>query len=87
MVRPMPEIALLSEHHVVDYGPIRFDKRNTSLWLPKNAEIHFVFRKHKYYRRHSFDHYMLFAVDTDEKRREPATTPTDTAAPAEGKKS
>jgi len=69
MVRPMPEIALLSEHQVVEYGPIRFDKRNTSLWLPKSAEIYFDFRKHKYYRRHSFDHYMLFAIDTDEKRK------------------
>jgi tetratricopeptide (TPR) repeat protein len=75
MVRPMPEIKLLSEHQVVEYGPIRFDKKNTSLWLPKNAEIYFDFRQHHYYRRHSFDHYMLFSVDSDEKRKEPIATP------------
>jgi hypothetical protein len=75
MISPMPEIQLLSEHQVVDYGPIPFGKKNTSLWLPKTAEIYFDFRKHRYYRRHSFDHYMLFSVDSDEKRKEPASPP------------
>ncbi len=81
MVKPMPEIELLSEHQVVEYGPIPFPQKNTSLWLPKSAEIYFDFRKHHYYRRHSFDHYMLYSVDTNEKRKEPV------APPAEEKKS
>ena len=75
MVKPMPEIQLLSEHQVVEYGPVPFQKKNISLWLPKSAEIYFDFRKHRYYRRHSFDHYMLFATDTQEKRKEPAAKP------------
>jgi tetratricopeptide (TPR) repeat protein len=75
MVSPMPEIQLLSEHQVVEYGPVPFQKKNTSLWLPKSAEIYFDFRKHRYYRRHSFDHYMLYSVDADEKRKEPVSTP------------
>ena len=72
MVRPVPQIQLLSEHQNVEYGPVPFPKKNTTLWLPKKAEIYFDFRKHHYYRRHSFDHFMLFSVDTDEKRKEPA---------------
>jgi hypothetical protein len=76
LLRPMPEIKLLSEHQVVEYGPVRFDQKNTSLWLPKSAEVYFEFRHHRYYRRHSFDHYMLFSVDSNEKRKEPtADTP------------
>ena len=71
MVKPMPEIQLLSEHQVVEYGPIPFPKKQTILWLPKSAEIYFDFRKHRYYRRHSFDHYMLYSVDTEEHRKEP----------------
>ena len=71
MMNPMPEIQLLSEHEFVEYGPIPFEKKNISLWLPKSAEIYFDFRKHRYYRRHSFDHYMLYSVDSDEKRKEP----------------
>lgn len=77
LVRPMPEIQLLSEHQVVEYGPIPFGKKNTTLWLPKSAEIYFDFRRHRYYRRHSFDHYMLFAVDSDEKHKPPQTKPAD----------
>jgi hypothetical protein len=75
MVKSMPEIQLLSEHQTVEYGPVPFPKKNTSLWLPKNAEIYFDFRKHHYYRRHSFAHYMLYSVDTDEKRRAPVAKP------------
>jgi tetratricopeptide (TPR) repeat protein len=75
LVSPMPEIQLLSEHQVVEYGPVPFARKNTSLWLPKSAEIYFDFRRHRYYRRHSFDHYMLFAVDSDEKRKEPQSKP------------
>jgi tetratricopeptide (TPR) repeat protein len=78
LINSMPEIQLLSEYQVVEYGPIPFAKKNTTLWLPKSAEIYFDFRKHRYYRRHSFDHYMLFAVDADEKRKEPVdNTPAE----------
>jgi tetratricopeptide (TPR) repeat protein len=71
MVRPMPEILLLSEHQIVDYGPVPFSQKQVSLWLPKSAEIYFDFRKHRYHRRHSFDHYMLYSVDAIENRKEP----------------
>ena len=86
LVNPMPEIQLLSEHQVVEYGPVPFPRKNTSLWLPKSAEIYFDFRRHRYYRRHSFDHYMLFAVDSDEKRKEPQIKPPDQSSPKEEKK-
>jgi len=71
LVRPMPEIRLVSEHQAVEYGPVPFASKKTVLWLPKTAEIYFDFRKRRYYRRHSFDHYMLFSVEADEKRKEP----------------
>jgi len=74
LVKPMPQIQLLSEHQLVEYGPIQFGKSGTSLWLPKSAEIYFDFRHQRYYRRHSFDHYMLFAVNADEHRKEPTAT-------------
>ena len=75
MVSPVPAIQLLSEHQIVEYGPIPFARQNTTLWLPKSAEIYFDFRKHRYYRRHSFDQYMLFSVASEEKRKEPAAKP------------
>jgi len=75
IVKPVPEIQLLSEHQTVEYGAVPFPKKNTTLWLPKTAEIYFELRKHRYYRRHSFDRYLLFSVETDEKRKVPGGKP------------
>jgi len=43
--------------------------------LPKTAEIYFDFRKHRYYRKHAFDHFLLFSVDTENKEKAPASDP------------
>jgi tetratricopeptide (TPR) repeat protein len=71
LISPVPKIRLVSEHQIVEYGPVPFPKKATELWLPKSAEIYFDFRRHRYFRRHSFDHYMLFSADAQEKRKEP----------------
>lgn len=87
ITNPVPEIQLRSEHQTVEYGPVPFPKKNTTLWLPRTAEIYFDFRQHRYYRRHSFDHYMLFSVDADEKRKVPESKPTQPDSPEEKKSS
>ncbi len=76
LVKPMPNIQLLTEHQIVEYGPVQFPKKNVDLWLPKSADLYFDFRKHRYYRRHSFDHFMLFSTDTDEKVAGPKGVPS-----------
>jgi tetratricopeptide (TPR) repeat protein len=76
LVHAIPEIQLLSEHQMVEYGPVPFPKKNTIVWLPRNAQIYLDFRKHRYYRRHSFDHYMLFSVESGDKPQEPAAPPS-----------
>lgn len=76
MVKAMPEIQLLSEHQTVEYGPVPFPKKNTTLWLPKTAEIYFDFRQHRYFRRHAFDHFMLFSVDAEPKDKPPTAQPS-----------
>jgi hypothetical protein len=76
LVSPVPEIQLLSEQQIVEYGPVPFPKKNMELWLPKSAEIYLDFHQHHYYRRHSYDHYMLFSVESEEKRKEPPALQT-----------
>ncbi len=71
LIDPMPQIQLRNEQQVVEYGPVQFPGKKTELWLPQKAEIYLDFRKHRYYRSHTFDHYMLFSVDSEEKRKEP----------------
>ena len=70
LVSPMKQIQFLTEHSIAEYGPVHFQKKNLDLWLPKSADVYLDIRHHRYHRRHSFDHYMLFSVDSDQKVRE-----------------
>jgi tetratricopeptide (TPR) repeat protein len=67
LVEPMPRIRLRSDHEIVVYGAVQFPRKKTELWLPKTAELYFDFRHKHYFRRHSFEHFMLFAVDSEDK--------------------
>lgn len=69
LVRSMPSIQLLKHHQAVDYGLVTFKQQ--ALWLPKKAELYFHFRGHRYYRRHTFENYRMFAVDVTEKVKLP----------------
>jgi tetratricopeptide (TPR) repeat protein len=77
LINPMPQIQLRNERQVVEYGPVQFHGKNVELWLPQKAELYLDFRKHRYYRSHTFDHYMLFSVDSEEKRNEPKVPSVD----------
>jgi tetratricopeptide (TPR) repeat protein len=76
LIAPMAPIQLRCEQQVVEYGPIRL--KNVELWLPKKAEIYLDYRKHRYYRSHSYDHYLLFSVDSVEKPKDPKVPLTET---------
>jgi len=67
---PIKQIQFLVQHSIAEYGPVHFQKKNLDIWLPKSAEIYLDLRRRRYYRRHSFDHYMLFSVDSEQKVRE-----------------
>ncbi len=71
VVSPVRKIRLLTEHQVVEYGPVQFKKKNTELWLPLNADIYMDFRRQRFHRRHSFSHYMLFSVGTSQRISQP----------------
>jgi hypothetical protein len=77
LVNPIPQIRLAGEHQVVEYGPVPFQKRNVQLWLPQSAEIYLDFRRHRYYRKHSFDHYMLFSIDATDTQKAPKEQPAN----------
>jgi tetratricopeptide (TPR) repeat protein len=77
LISPMPKIQLGNEHQIVEYAPVPFQQGKMELWLPKSAEIYLDFRKRRYFRTHSYDHYMLFSVDAVEKRNEPKMPPVE----------
>lgn len=71
LLRPIPEIHLMTEHTSVSYAPVEFRKYGTELWLPKSAELYVHFAKRRFHRSESFDHFMLFATETTEKPKLP----------------
>ncbi len=75
LVKPMPNIQLLTERETVDYGPVQFHNKNTELWLPIKADLYLDLRKHRYYRQHSFSHFMLFSTDSQDKVSGPKQEP------------
>ena len=58
---------LTVQHQIAEYGPVQFQKKNVQLWLPQSVDLFFEINRHRYYRRHSFDHYMLFSVNSEQK--------------------
>jgi tetratricopeptide (TPR) repeat protein len=75
LISPLKGIGFLAEHQIAEYGPVMFEKKNVQLWLPKTAEVYLDFHRHRYYRRHSFDKYMLFSVDSTDKVKDAKQTP------------
>jgi hypothetical protein len=65
LVKPLPQLAV--QHQIAEYGPVHFQKRNMDLWLPQNVDTYLELNRHYYYRRHSYDHYQLFSVDSIDK--------------------
>ena len=74
----MNRVPLLAvQHQIVEYGPVHFQKTNVDLWLPHSVDLFFELNRHRYYRRHSFDHYMLFAVNSEDKPGRIKSPPPD----------
>lgn len=63
MVRPVPEIRLVRDHQLIEYGPVEFARDKTTLWLPKSADWYCNLAEKRYHRRHSFSNFLLFSVD------------------------
>lgn len=71
LVAPLPEIRLLADHTVVEYGPVRFKNQDAEVWLPRTAEIYSDWRGMRMHRRHTFSKYILFSVDEKQQISEP----------------
>ncbi len=65
LVSPLPHFTV--SHQIAEYGPVHFNKTNADLWLPQHVDIFMEMNRHYYHRQHSFDHFMLFAVDSEDK--------------------
>jgi len=71
LVAPVPEINLQFEHSDIAYAPVEFANHRFRLWLPKIASMDIGYRGRRYQRVHSFSHFQLFLVDTEQRVKEP----------------
>jgi tetratricopeptide (TPR) repeat protein len=61
---PVKDLDLTRDHLLIDYGPVKFEHGETTLWLPWNAEMYMELRGKRYHHTHTLRNYMLFSVDT-----------------------
>ncbi|MGE5113929.1 MAG: tetratricopeptide repeat protein [Acidobacteriaceae bacterium] len=67
LVSPMPEVELISEHKIGDYGPVAFAAKKTQLWLPQDTQIYLELRGHRYRFSSHYTDFKLFSVDSLQK--------------------
>ena len=72
ITHPIPEIRLLRDHQLIEYGPVSFRNNSMQLWLPKSAEWYCSLSGRRYHRRHTFSQFLLFSVDDKQKITQPA---------------
>jgi tetratricopeptide (TPR) repeat protein len=63
IMHPLPEIRLLRDHQLIEYGPVSFRNNSVQLWLPKSADWYCSLSGRRYHRRHTFSQFLLFSVD------------------------
>jgi hypothetical protein len=73
-MRPVPEIRLMRDHQLIEYGPVDFRNNTMHLWLPKSAEWYCSLSGQRYHRRHTFSQFLLFSVDDSQKISKPKET-------------
>ncbi|MGC1415020.1 MAG: tetratricopeptide repeat protein [Candidatus Acidiferrum sp.] len=67
LMRPAPEIRLLRDHQLIEYGPVSFHNKPLQLWLPKSADWYCSISGRRIHRRHTFSQFLLFSTDDKQK--------------------
>ncbi len=77
LLAPVNHLQLTRDHLRVDYGPVKFDSGNQTLWLPWNAEMFMELHGKRYHHRHYLSDYRLFEIDTSNKISKPREAPAE----------
>jgi tetratricopeptide (TPR) repeat protein len=72
---PVTELELARDHLSIDYGPVKFERGATTLWLPWDAEMFLELHGKRYHHSHTLRNYMLFSVDSSSTVAKPKQTP------------
>ena len=67
LVDPILEARLRLWHQVIEYSPRAVPTGGQEAWLPSTSEFYMEFRRHRFYRRHSYNNFHLFLVNVHQK--------------------
>lgn len=81
LMKAIPQIGLGSEEDVIEYAPVPFATKHTTLWLPSSADIYYFYQHQPYHRHHAFSDYRLFSVSTSQKIGQPKTKHENAGSP------
>ena len=76
IMRPAPEIRLVRDHQLIEYGPVTFRNKPLQLWLPKSADWYCSLSGRRFHRRHAFSQFLLFSTDDKQKISAPTVPVT-----------
>ena len=62
LIAPVPEIRLVTDRAIIEYGPVHFREGKVDMWLPQSAELYYDWKGRRRHRRHGFSNYLLFSV-------------------------
>jgi hypothetical protein len=71
LLKPTPQIELWQQHQVIDYTGVKFVSTGQEVWLPQAAEVYVERHNRRYFRRHSFQDFRLFNVETAQSTKPP----------------
>jgi tetratricopeptide (TPR) repeat protein len=76
IMRPVPDIRLVRDHQLIEYGPVSFSNKSLQLWLPKSADWYCSISGQRFHRRHTFSQFLLFSIDDKQKIGAPVVPET-----------
>ena len=81
LAAPISRAHFTMEHLMISYAPIYFKHHSVRLWLPESTSLYIAYRGHRYERGHTFSHFRLFSVDSEQAVKEP--TPPESIDPTD----
>jgi tetratricopeptide (TPR) repeat protein len=82
LIAPVPEIRLVTDRTIIEYGPVHFRENEVDMWLPQSAELYYDWKGRRSHRRHGFSNYLLFSVEDKQRISAPKIEDGSASNPA-----
>lgn len=74
IMHALPAIKMYHLYLSISYAPVQFQSRDVRVWLPHIADVYYEYAEVDTVVHHTFSHFLLFSVDTDQKLEKPKSS-------------